>query len=78
MNVRYHGLVYRADVPYWGAGPRNQGTNDGEAPAEEAEVDTEAGVDDTSEPKMILQSMKWGAESCPAELYSKFANVMKV
>lgn len=53
----YHGLVYRADVPDYGAGPHRHdhasaGTADGESapvPAEPAE-----------ETRYKLQAMKWG------------------
>ncbi|KAI1380833.1 DUF159-domain-containing protein [Hypoxylon crocopeplum] len=58
----YHGVVYRADVPDWGAGPRSRRTNTSD------EIDAgehaEGGVgDDASEPQSVkykLQSMKWG------------------
>ncbi|KAI2625837.1 DUF159-domain-containing protein [Hypoxylon sp. NC1633] len=58
----YHGIVYRADVPDWGAGPRRQRTSTtNEAPSEENAGDD--GGDDSSEAQPIkyrLQSMKWG------------------
>lgn len=62
----YHGVVYRADVPDWGAGPRRQSKNTSDE-AEAAEEDV-AGPpasqdEDSSNPKDVrykLQSMKWG------------------
>lgn len=56
----YHGIVYRADTPDWGAGPDRE--------AREREQDTTAAgnSDDasssgmTKEPEYKLQSMKWG------------------
>lgn len=56
----YHGLVYRADTPDWGAGPRAHGQS---GRAGEAEPEDEV-VDDEREPegevRYKLQSMKWG------------------
>lgn len=59
----YNGLVYRADVPYYGAGPRSQKVNDIEESVKDGENDMDVGGDsnDQSEPvKYKLQSMKWG------------------
>lgn len=44
----YHGVVYRADTPHWGAGPRDK--EDQAAPPTEEDGPT----------KYKLQSMKWG------------------
>ncbi|KAG4220240.1 hypothetical protein PC116_g31281 [Phytophthora cactorum] len=59
----YHGVVYRADVPDWGAGPRRQrGTNASDETAEEGPVEG-GDSDDVSNNKSVsykLQSMKWG------------------
>jgi hypothetical protein len=52
----YHGLVYRADTPDWGAGPRQHKKGEGDA-EEEA---TEAVEEQTGEIRYKLQSMKWG------------------
>jgi len=55
----YHGIVYRADTPDWGAGPRQHKKGEGESeeqPVENAE-------EETTEPHEVrykLQSMKWG------------------
>ena len=56
----YHGLVYRADVPDYGAGQRHHKHGD--------EVDDAEGVQDASEQtategkatKYKMQAMKWG------------------
>ena len=52
----YHGLVYRADVPDYGAGPRHSTPEDGEQPVEEAASQ----VEDHRETRYKLQAMKWG------------------
>ncbi|KAF3058108.1 hypothetical protein GL218_05680 [Daldinia childiae] len=58
----YHGVVYRADVPDWGAGSRRQHANASDEAVREQH--TEVGDNDiVSSPKTIsykLQSMKWG------------------
>jgi len=54
----YHGLVYRADVPYYGAGERHHeqaGDENESLPHKNAENRTES-----SETKYKLQAMKWG------------------
>lgn len=62
----YHGIVYRADVPHWGAGPRHQGTHstttEEAEPAEEEHSVPAASQDDriAKETHYKLQSMKWG------------------
>ncbi len=53
----YYGIVYRADTPDWGAGPRHR-KNGAEEPEEEPEAADAAQVDDKIRYK--LQSMKWG------------------
>jgi putative SOS response-associated peptidase YedK len=55
----YHGIVYRADTPDWGAGRRHHKKGEGESDEQPA-VDTE---EETSEPHDVryrMQSMKWG------------------
>ena len=55
----YHGIVYRADTPDWGAGPRQHKNGNGESDAQSAEE----GGEETTEPHEVrykLQSMKWG------------------
>ena len=54
----YHGIVYRADTPHWGAGPRSHKKGEGES---ELEATTDV-QDETEQPEVRykLQSMKWG------------------
>lgn len=58
----YHGIVYRADAPDWGAGPRRQHANaSNEAPTDSDGQDKVGHDDSTSQPTSYkLQSMKWG------------------
>ncbi|KAL8668291.1 MAG: hypothetical protein Q9168_007078 [Polycauliona sp. 1 TL-2023] len=55
-----HGLVYRADVPDWGAGERSHGTRDsaGEGKQDAEEESTE--LETPKETTYKLQAMKWG------------------
>ncbi|KAL9022055.1 MAG: hypothetical protein Q9185_000796 [Variospora sp. 1 TL-2023] len=56
-----HGLVYRADVPDWGAGggsrPSHQAAG---SPAPEDQDEQESDMEDPKETKYKLQAMKWG------------------
>lgn len=54
----YHGLVYRADTPHWGAGAKSNAKGDGEP----EETDLEFSEDQTNSQDVHykLQSMKWG------------------
>jgi putative SOS response-associated peptidase YedK len=55
----YNGIVYRADVPYYGAGSRSH--KKGEAEAEQAEsAEAHASEDEQGEVRYKLQTMKWG------------------
>ncbi|EFY91568.1 DUF159 domain protein [Metarhizium acridum CQMa 102] len=62
----YHGVVYRADTPDWGAGPRSRphqakDDDDDAAPTEEdAAAAAAAAAAPTGQVKYKLQSMKWG------------------
>lgn len=70
----YHGIVYRADVPDWGAGPRREAKSSkgakaaaegaptqAEAATHDEPIETETGGDSESgEIHYKLQSMKWG------------------
>ncbi|MCJ1303957.1 hypothetical protein MMC08_006768 [Hypocenomyce scalaris] len=65
----YHGLVYRADVPDYGAGNRHHGHGHGhgeakEGAAEESE-EPPAQHEDMKETKYKLQAMKWGVCTNP-------------
>ncbi|KAF8863662.1 DUF159-domain-containing protein [Acephala macrosclerotiorum] len=54
----YHGVVYRADVPDYGAGPRQHKKGEGEV---EEEASTEAAAEEEQgQVRYKLQSMKWG------------------
>ncbi|KAI0164221.1 DUF159-domain-containing protein [Hypoxylon sp. FL1284] len=58
----YHGIVYRADVPDWGAGPRRQHAGASDTTSTEAEKEG-AADEGASEHRPVgykLQSMKWG------------------
>ena len=60
----YHGIVYRADTPDWGAGPRHHKKGEGES-AEQQQADDPQNEDDLDrqEPGRTLyklQTMKWG------------------
>ncbi|MCJ1282749.1 hypothetical protein MMC26_002074 [Xylographa opegraphella] len=52
----YHGLIYRADVPDYGAGPRHGNPEHGEQTEEEASMQPE----NQGETRYKLQAMKWG------------------
>lgn len=57
----YNGIVYRADVPYYGAGPRSHKKGKAEAEVEEsAEAQDEATEEEQGEVRYKLQTMKWG------------------
>ncbi len=56
----YHELVYRADVPYYGAGGSRHGNDNGEEGQAEAEEQATELVEETKETRYKLQSMKWG------------------
>jgi hypothetical protein len=60
----YHGLVYRAEVPDWGAGPRThkKGQDDGKDDTEDVgpSAEEEEILTQTGETKYKLDSMKWG------------------
>lgn len=55
----YHGIVYRADTPDWGAGPRNHKKGEGES-EEQPAAEVEEEIDEPQEVRYKLQSMKWG------------------
>jgi hypothetical protein len=56
----YYGLVYRADVPDYGAGPRKQQDGDEPNAEEQAESGPVPPPDEQAETHYKLQSMKWG------------------
>jgi putative SOS response-associated peptidase YedK len=53
----YHGIVYRADTPDWGAGQRHHTQGGGE---QEEEATSESHEGDVGEVRYKLQSMRWG------------------
>ncbi|KAJ8606943.1 hypothetical protein MRB53_040608 [Persea americana] len=58
-----YGLVYRADVPDWGAGERPHRDNDeAQEPALSSSKD-QGSESRSSEPQYRLQAMKWGTPS---------------
>lgn len=54
----YNGIVYRADVPDWGAGPRKH--KDGESEQAQDEEDGTTEDEGGKETRYKLQSMRWG------------------
>lgn len=56
----YHGLVYRADVPDYGAGGRRHGQGTSNQGGEEQEDAAAVQTEDLKETRYKLQSMKWG------------------
>jgi hypothetical protein len=58
----YNGIVYRADTPDWGAGPRTHKKGEGEAEQEEYEP-----IEGTEgkETRYKMQTMKWGTSFLP-------------
>ncbi len=60
----HHGLVYRADVPDYGAGNRHHGATQGDERQSDKESLTDsapAQLEGPQETRYKLQSMKWGA-----------------
>ncbi|KAH7351026.1 hypothetical protein BKA65DRAFT_249720 [Rhexocercosporidium sp. MPI-PUGE-AT-0058] len=55
----YHGLVYRADTPDHGAGPRQHKKGEGESTEEDANEAPETSAEQ-GQVRYKLQSMKWG------------------
>ncbi|KAL8927072.1 MAG: hypothetical protein Q9208_002618 [Pyrenodesmia sp. 3 TL-2023] len=56
-----HGLIYRADVPDWGAGGRGHGNQDAaDGPSQEGQDEQQGGIEPAKETKYKLQAMKWG------------------
>ncbi len=60
----YHGLVYRADVPDYGAGERHHKHSDEGQDAEEAQEAPEVTGKERKETRYKMQSMKWGIWHC--------------
>jgi putative SOS response-associated peptidase YedK len=85
----YHGVVYRADVPDYGAGPRrrhnagpssSQGAQDDaeQAPPSAAEESADETEDEgPKETHYILQSMKWGLVPFWTKRNPDYASIMR-
>ena len=56
----YNGIVYRADVPYYGAGPRSHKKGEEQSEEGTSEAQEEAQEEEQGEVRYKLQSMKWG------------------
>ena len=67
-----HGLVYRADVPDHGAGPRR---HDGDGAAEDNEEPVD--LEDPKETRYKLQAMKWGLVPFWTKRNPDYGSVMK-
>lgn len=69
-----HGLVYRADVPDYGAGRRHQ-VGEGAAEADGGANPTD--LEDPKETRYKLQAMKWGLVPFWTKRNPEYASVMK-
>lgn len=71
----YHGLIFRADTPDWGAGPRHIEHGD------DTEADPEKSTDQTTKSgnhvSYKLQSMKWGLIPFWTKRNPDYTSVMK-
>ncbi|KAM3082645.1 hypothetical protein ACMFMF_002300 [Clarireedia jacksonii] len=73
----YHGIVYRADVPDWGAGPR-QHRNAQQGTDEQADPPSAAPKDVANEDvRYKLQSMKWGLIPFWTKRNPEYGSLMK-
>ena len=54
----YNGIVYRADTPDWGAGPRTHKKDEGVTEGEEGSEPVEEM--EAKETRYKMQTMKWG------------------
>lgn len=64
----YHGVVYRADTPDWGAGPRDKDQERGEA---------DAPAKEDGPVKYKLQSMKWGLVPFWTKRNPEYGSIMR-
>ncbi|MCJ1468347.1 hypothetical protein MMC07_006975 [Pseudocyphellaria aurata] len=71
-----HGLVYRADVPYYGAGSNHHGHDATEGVAKEGD-DSRSVVEDPKETRYKLQAMKWGLVPFWTKRTPDYGSVMK-
>jgi len=56
----YNGIIYRADTPDWGAGPRSHNKGEGEGGPQEGTTIEAREEEAPKEVRYKLQSMKWG------------------
>ncbi|KJZ77412.1 hypothetical protein HIM_03136 [Hirsutella minnesotensis 3608] len=71
----YHGVVYRADTPYWGAGPAPHAASDADAKRTPEEVPSSTSNDVKVSYK--LQSMRWGLIPFWTKRNPDYASMMK-
>ena len=73
----YHGLVYRADVPHYGAGgaPQDRGQGDNESP--DLDGHESAPTEELKETRYKLQAMKWGLVPFWTKRNPDYGTVMK-
>lgn len=57
----YRGIVYRADVPDWGAGPLSDADEEGDYGKSGENYTAKVGKTPHNEVRYKLQSMKWGS-----------------
>ncbi|KAL8933270.1 MAG: hypothetical protein Q9216_006441 [Gyalolechia sp. 2 TL-2023] len=69
------GLVYRADVPDWGAGGNRHGPRENDEATEEEEYS--AVIEDPKETRYKLQAMKWGLVPFWTKRNPDYGSVMK-
>ncbi|KAA6414627.1 MAG: hypothetical protein FRX48_01377 [Lasallia pustulata] len=72
----YHGLVYRADVPDYGAGNRHHGHGDATERAAE-ETEERPSQMDANETRYKIQAMKWGLVPFWTKRNPDYGSVMK-
>jgi len=63
----YNGIVYRADTPDWGAGPRSHKNDEGEVDHEASGIIEET---DAKETRYKMQTMKWGGSSSNSVVFT--------
>jgi putative SOS response-associated peptidase YedK len=74
----YHGIVYRADVPDWGAGPRQHKTAQHGGDEQPDDLPSTAQEDVASEGvRYKLQSMKWGLIPFWTKRNPEYGSLMK-
>ena len=74
----YHGIVYRADTPDWGAGPQREHSSSHQGGNEDAEQEVPDPEQIASETvRYKLQSMKWGLVPFWTRRNPDYATVMR-